>query len=135
VAGSRLFNNRLFFETHEEWEESWRRAVGSRRELLRGLIQVAVGYEHLKRRNAVGARSLLRQGVRRLRPHVRRAGVRELVRRAESDISRIETDPGITVAAIAPPKVVLNLRGFDAGGPAGAIRIEIPRGRRAPRVD
>jgi predicted metal-dependent hydrolase len=82
VAGSKLFNKRLFFETHEEWEESWRRAEGGRRELLRGLIQIAVGYEHMKRGNRVGARSLLKQGVRRLRPHTRRAGVGQLVRRS-----------------------------------------------------
>lgn len=127
VAGSKLFNRRLFFETHEEWEEVWRRAVGSRRELLRGLIQVSVGYEHLKRGNHYGTRSLLRQGMRRLRPHVRRPGVRALVRRATDDVRRVEQDPSMTLRRLRPPKVMLHLRGFQAAAPSGAIEIEIPR--------
>jgi predicted metal-dependent hydrolase len=132
VAGSRLFNARAFYETHEEWEEVWRRATGSRREMLRGLIQIAVGYEHLKRGNDVGARSLLRQGVRRLRPRTRARGVRELIDRAQHDIERLVADPSLTIRRIAPPKVMVRLRGFDAGAPAGAIEIEVSRGRRAP---
>lgn len=120
----------MFYDTHEEWEEVWRRATGARREILRGLIQVSVGYEHLKRGNSVGARSLLRQGVRRLRPHTRSRGVRELVERARHDAGRLDGDPSLGLRAIRPPKLMLRLRGFETSAPSGAIEIEIPRGRR-----
>lgn len=125
VAGSRLFNRRLFYETHEEWEEAWRRSAGPRRELLRGLIQWAVAYEHLKRGNRVGTRSLLRQAIRRLRPHARRPGVREVLRRATADLARVQADPEMTVRRLRPPKVMLRLRGFEAQAPEGAIEVEV----------
>ena len=95
----------------------WRRATGTRRRLLHGLIQVAVGYEHRKRGNPRGMRSLLRQGAAKLRHFTRRPGVREIRDRALAD-----ADSGG-----APPKVMLTISGFDASAPAGAIRIEIPR--------
>ncbi|MEX2394507.1 MAG: DUF309 domain-containing protein [Actinomycetota bacterium] len=78
MKGSRLFNKREFYEGHDEWEEVWRRATGSRRRLLHGLIQVAVGYEHQNRGNPRGMRSLLRQGATKLRHFTRRPGIREL---------------------------------------------------------
>lgn len=133
VAGSRLFNAGSFYETHEEWEEVWRRSAGPRREMLRGLIQVSVGYEHLRRGNLVGACSLLRQGIRRLGPHARKPGVRELRAKAAGDLRRIESDERSTVRTIRPPKVMVCLRGRTARAPASAIRVEVPlRRRRGP---
>lgn len=131
LAGSRLFNRRQYYDAHEEWEEVWRRAAGSRRELLRGLIQVCVGYEHLKRGNHFGAGSLLRQGIRRLRPHRRVAGVRELVARATQDVQRLQDDPSLTLARLRPPKVLVRLRGRPLGGrvPARALQVEVPPAR------
>ncbi|HVL81662.1 MAG TPA: DUF309 domain-containing protein [Actinomycetota bacterium] len=128
VAGSRLFNRRAFYETHEEWEEVWRRASGPRRDLLHGLIQVSVGYEHLKRGNAHGTQSLLRQGARRLRHQGRRAGVSEIRRRALADAARVEAEPSLKLRDIDPPKVMLLIDGFGARTPAGAIVIRVPPG-------
>jgi predicted metal-dependent hydrolase len=45
------------------------RAEGVEREALQGLIQVAVGFQHLANRNVVGARALLRDGAARLDGH------------------------------------------------------------------
>lgn len=122
LAGSRLFNAGSFFETHEEWEEVWRRASGPRRELLRGLIQISVGYEHLKRGNITGAISLLSQGVRRLRYHTPKAGVRDLRLKARHDaasLARHDLD-------VTAPKVWVCIASQDRKPPADAIVVDIP---------
>lgn len=61
-----LFDAGLFFETHELLEPHWVRAEGGTREALQGLIQVAVGFEHLAHDNVRGAVSLLHDGSARL---------------------------------------------------------------------
>jgi Domain of unknown function (DUF309) len=65
-AAGRLFDARLYFETHELLEPRWMSAAGSDRDALQGLIQIAVGFQHLANGNAAGARSLLREGSIRL---------------------------------------------------------------------
>jgi Domain of unknown function (DUF309) len=65
-AAAALFDARLYFEVHELLEPSWRDAEGGEREALQGLIQVAVGYQHLANGNFAGARALLEEGRRRL---------------------------------------------------------------------
>jgi hypothetical protein len=66
-ASAALFDAALFFETHEVLEPHWRQASGQVREIIQGLIQIAVGYEHWAHGNVIGARSLLAQGSARLR--------------------------------------------------------------------
>jgi predicted metal-dependent hydrolase len=127
VAGSRLFNRREYYAGHDEWEEVWRRARGPRRRLLHGLIQVAVGYEHCKRGNLRGMRSLLRQGAAKLARFTRRPGVREIRERALADAERAEREPGLTLRKVGPPKVMLVLEGSSARGPADALHIGVPR--------
>lgn len=136
MAGSRLFNRHEYYDGHDEWEEVWRRTSGPRKRLLHGLIQLAVGYEHLKRGNLKGMRSLLTQGADKLRYFTRRPGVRELRERAVRDAERAAGEPDLTLRGVDPPKLMLTLEGFDARGPQGAVRIEIPvegkgRGRRS----
>lgn len=127
MEGSRLFNRREYYDGHDEWEEVWRRASGSRRRLLHGLIQVAVGYEHCKRENLRGMGSLLRQGADKLRYFTRRPGVREIRERALHDAERAGRERDLTLSSVRPPKLMLVLEGFDAPGPRDAIRITIPR--------
>jgi predicted metal-dependent hydrolase len=62
-----LFDAGLFFEVHELLEPHWREASGDAREALRGLIQIAVGYQHRDNGNLRGARSLLAAGAERVR--------------------------------------------------------------------
>lgn len=58
-----LFDARLFFEVHELLEPHWVRAEGPAREALQGLIQIAVGFQHLVNDNVEGALMLLREGM------------------------------------------------------------------------
>lgn len=55
IEGLKLFNRKLFFETHEELETAWRDENGKIRELYQGILQVAVVYLHITRRNYDGA--------------------------------------------------------------------------------
>jgi hypothetical protein len=66
-AAATLFDAHLYFEVHELLEPAWRQAHGGDREALQGLIQVAVGYQHLANGNLAGARALLIEGRDRLR--------------------------------------------------------------------
>ena len=65
-AAARLFDAGLFFEVHEVLEPLWMTASEPRREALQGLIQIAVGWQHLANGNVAGARSLLADGAARL---------------------------------------------------------------------
>lgn len=61
-----LFSAGLYFEVHEILEPHWMRADGVTRETLQGLIQAAVGYQHLANGNVAGARALLHDGAAKL---------------------------------------------------------------------
>jgi hypothetical protein len=65
-AAAALFDAHLYFEVHELLEPHWRDARGDDRETLQGLIQAAVGYQHLANGNLAGARALLEEGRARL---------------------------------------------------------------------
>jgi hypothetical protein len=65
-AAAALYDAGLHFEVHELLEPHWVRAPGEAKEALQGLIQVAVGYQHLANGNLRGARALLREGSARL---------------------------------------------------------------------
>ena len=65
-AAATLHDAGLYFEVHELLEPYWARAGGAAKETLQGLIQVAVGYQHLANGNLRGARALLEEGRRRL---------------------------------------------------------------------
>ena len=62
-----LFDARLFFEVHELLEPYWMRAAGAMREVLQGLIQIAVGFQHLVNDNVEGALMLLEEGILKVR--------------------------------------------------------------------
>jgi hypothetical protein len=62
-----LFAAGLYFEVHEILEPHWMRAEGAARQALQGLIQVAVGYQHLANGNLGGAGALLHDGAAKLR--------------------------------------------------------------------
>jgi predicted metal-dependent hydrolase len=66
AAAARLFDAGLFFEVHELLESHWTAARGETREALQGLIQIAVGWQHLANGNLAGARALLVDGAAKL---------------------------------------------------------------------
>jgi rubrerythrin len=53
--GLRLFNAGEYFEAHEALEDAWNAEKGPVRDLYRGILQVAVVYLHITRRNYNGA--------------------------------------------------------------------------------
>lgn len=67
--GVALFNGARYWHAHEAWETLWRAASDDERPFYQGLIQVAAGLLHLKRRNARGARNKLAEGLAKVRPY------------------------------------------------------------------
>jgi DUF309 family protein family protein len=98
AAAAALFDAGLYFEVHEILEPHWSRATGETRETLQGLIQAAVGWQHLANDNVAGARSLLQEAVMRL--HGRRLGDVDL-----DPLARAAADAVARLPAIgAPPR-------------------------------
>jgi len=70
VEGVDLFNGERFFEAHEVWEEVWRSKTPEPKQLLQGLIQVAVAMVHHRDRGRPAvARRVLAKGRRRIEPY------------------------------------------------------------------
>jgi predicted metal-dependent hydrolase len=69
AAGVRCFNHEDYFAAHELWEEIWRSTTPEPRDLFQGLIQLAVGLYHYRRRHRPApAARVLSRGLRRLEP-------------------------------------------------------------------
>ena len=70
VEGVDHFNGARFFEAHEVWEEVWRSKTPEPKQLLQGLIQVAVAMVHHRDRGRPAvARRVLAKGRRRIEPY------------------------------------------------------------------
>jgi predicted metal-dependent hydrolase len=66
--GINLFNDRRFFDAHEEWEQEWRlMADGEDRTFFQGLIYAAASFLHYTRRECMGAKELLGRSLSLLR--------------------------------------------------------------------
>src|SRR5690348_10252360 len=71
--GLDLFNRGLYWEAHEAWEHEWMPdRHGPDRGFYKGLIQVAAGCLHYRRRNRRGAVNKWRSGAGYLRPYLPR---------------------------------------------------------------
>jgi predicted metal-dependent hydrolase len=69
--GVEHFNAGRFFEAHETLEEVWRSTVPEPKDLLQGLIQVAVAMVHYRDRDRPAvARRVLAKGRRRIEPYL-----------------------------------------------------------------
>lgn len=66
--GLTLFNNREFWESHEAWEEIWKRCSENSRIFFQGLIQVAAGFHQLQRGIYHGADKHFRNALWKLEP-------------------------------------------------------------------
>jgi predicted metal-dependent hydrolase len=65
--GAALFNQGLYWEAHEAWEELWLELDGSPRRFVQGLIQVAAaGHKAFSQRQPRGCVKLLRSGLEKL---------------------------------------------------------------------
>jgi predicted metal-dependent hydrolase len=58
-----FFNQGLYFEAHEAWEDLWKVTAPPLRTLYQGLIQAAVGLHHLERGNKIGAQGQLAKSI------------------------------------------------------------------------
>jgi predicted metal-dependent hydrolase len=66
--GINLFNERRFFEAHEEWEEEWRLLPeGEEKTFFQGLIYAAAAFLKYTRRECAGAKELLGRSLASLR--------------------------------------------------------------------
>ncbi len=63
IEGIRLFNRGEFFECHEVLEDLWRAEPEPVRALYQGVLQIGVGFHHLRRGNWRGAVGLLEDGI------------------------------------------------------------------------
>ena len=62
-----LFNERKYFEAHEELEAAWKDEKGKIRELYQGILQAGVTYLHITRGNHTGAIKVYGRSMRWLR--------------------------------------------------------------------
>jgi len=95
--GGRLLLDGRPFQAHEVFEDAWKAAPASDRDLWRGLAQIAVGLTHARRGNPRGAVALLRRGAGNLRgycgdPAPYGIDVALVAVRAEEVAGRIERD-------------------------------------------
>jgi predicted metal-dependent hydrolase len=68
--GGELFDQRMFWEAHEVWEEVWRRRSGRPdRDFLKGIIQGSAGMWHATQGNYVGAVSVMGRAIDYLAPY------------------------------------------------------------------
>ncbi|NIR47586.1 DUF309 domain-containing protein [candidate division KSB1 bacterium] len=66
--GISLFNSGEFWESHEAWEEVWKRHSENSRMFFQGLIQIAAGLHQLGRQIYHGADKHFRNALWKLRP-------------------------------------------------------------------
>ncbi len=69
IEGLKLFNEKKFFESHEELESAWRDEKGSIRYLYQGVLQVAVAYFHITRGNYEGAVRMRERSMKLLKDY------------------------------------------------------------------
>ncbi len=65
--GMKLFNSYKWYESHDVFEEIWHESVGSERQVLQGILQVAVAQVHIENRNINGATILYGEALGRLK--------------------------------------------------------------------
>jgi predicted metal-dependent hydrolase len=85
--GINLFNERRYFEAHEEWEHEWRVLDnGEEKTFLQGLIMVAGSFYHYLRHECAGAVELLKKSMPPLRSGLARhpdVSIAEFISRLE----------------------------------------------------
>jgi uncharacterized protein len=67
IEGMRLFNEKKFFDSHEELEVAWNEEKGKVRQLYQGILQMAVTYLHITRGNYDGATKVYMRSMRWLK--------------------------------------------------------------------
>jgi sugar phosphate isomerase/epimerase len=92
LEGIRLFNERKFYECHEEIEHEWHAERGPVRRLYQGILQIGVGFHHARSGNHRGAVLLLTDGIEKVSaflPSCRGVDTAALVRESQSCLDAI----------------------------------------------
>ena len=66
-VGMKLFNSCQWYKSHDVFEEIWHETGGPERQLLQGILQVAVAQVHLENNNLNGATILYGEALGRLK--------------------------------------------------------------------
>jgi uncharacterized protein len=93
LKGIEEFNRGEFYECHEYLEEAWMQEKRRVRFLYQGILQVGVGFYHLRNGNWRGATGLLRNGTVRLKefePETLGLDVARLIRESERCLRELE---------------------------------------------
>lgn len=62
-----LFNSQKWYEAHDAFEDIWNTLDGDKRQIIQGILQVAVSQFHLSKGNLNGATILLGEGLGRIK--------------------------------------------------------------------
>ena len=65
--GMKLFNSCQWYKSHDVFEEIWHETGGPERQLLQGILQIAVAQVHLENSNLNGATILYGEALGRLK--------------------------------------------------------------------
>ena len=65
--GMKFFNSCQWYKSHDVFEEIWHETSGSERQLIQGILQVAVAQVHLENSNLNGATILYGEALGRLK--------------------------------------------------------------------
>ncbi len=105
IEGMKLFNEKKFFEAHEELEAAWRAEKDTVRDLYRGILQVAVFYLHITRGNYSGALKVYERSMKWLNmfpPEYRGVQVEKLRGDAKHAALMLETLGSNRIREFAP---------------------------------
>ena len=67
ILAIKLFNNHKWYEAHDAFEDLWNVIEGEERQIIQGILQVAVSQFHLSKGNLNGATILLGEGLGRIK--------------------------------------------------------------------
>ncbi|HEY86142.1 MAG TPA: DUF309 domain-containing protein [Chloroflexi bacterium] len=85
--GIKEFNQELFYRCHETLEDVWKEEQRPIRLLYQGILQISVGYFHIKQGNWRGAAKVIERGIpkaARFRPACQGIDVADLVTQAQA---------------------------------------------------
>jgi len=108
LEGVEQFNKQEFFDCHETLEHLWMEDRSPERELIQGIIQIAVGYYHYLRNNRVGALKLLTRGLERIKKYdaiCMNLNIQQLAADVSSNIQEIENSEKETFPPISIPVI------------------------------
>ena len=88
--GMMLFNSSQWYKSHDVFEEIWHETGGPERQLLQGILQVAVAQVHLENSNINGATILYGEALGRLKKYYLADFGLDLVRLCKCITKRLE---------------------------------------------